>query len=318
MVPAASKYIQKALSYRRADWLQEPPAGATFESFLRQALAKLATVGQSAIVRDSGQVLSCAKRDVRPKGGVFLHITAVTPGGEASVIRSKDIEAAEELDVGTVTPPEDQEFMDGDVFLFVRKNSVCVCSNAIHDGTIGHYFYRLYAKAKLNDASQKFHIVSVADIDRVKFINDHDIKSITFNAALYKASNDMLKNAKRTRGAAGAVAKFLTAMLGKERDVTKDSLVIHLTLETDGRMKKHLRLGESRLTQWALDLVTNEEADDDYAIVTTDNQVIRPHELKVRKISNILVKGNSVDREDAWKALLAFYGELCDSGAVEE
>jgi hypothetical protein len=318
MAHMEGKYTKKILTYRRAAWLNELPGGATFETCLRQALAKLQTVGHTAIVRDSGQEIKCLKREIRPRGGVCLHITAVTPGGEASIISRKGMEAASELDVGTVTPPPDNDFMDGDVFIFVRNNSLCICSNQIHDGTIRSYFFQLFGKAKLSEDTGKFDIVSVADLERVKFIHDHGIKSITLNAALYKASSDLAHNVKRTRGVAGVVAKFLNAMVGKEHDVTNDSIMVTLTVETDGRVRKHLGLGEQRLEHWAVDLVTHEDPDDNYVIKTKDNQFIRPKELKVQKLGNILVKGNSVDRDDAWKELLAFYGDLCDKGAIEE
>jgi hypothetical protein len=240
------------------------------------------------------------------------------PGGEASVISNKDTDAAAELDIISVNPPTDNDFVDGDVFLLVRKDSICVCSNAIRDATIGHYLYKLFGKAKLIDQSTKFHIVNVADIDKVKFIQDHKLKSITLNASLYKASNDAVKNAKRMRGVPGAVAKFLKALLGKDNDVNNDSIVVRITIETDGRIRKHLSLGENRLESWALDLVKNEQSDDSYTIVTADKQIIRPNELKVQKICNIPIKGNSLDRERAWKELLEFYKELCDKGAIQE
>jgi hypothetical protein len=89
-------------------------------------------------------------------------------------------------------------------------------------------------------------------------------------------------------------------------------------VETDGRIRKHISLGEQRLEHWAVDLVQHEQPSDDYVIKTKDNQFIRPNELKVQKLCNVLVRGNSVDRDDAWKELLAFYGDLCDKGAIEE
>ena len=176
----------------------------------------------------------------------------------------------------------------------------------------------LFQKAKLSDISTRFDLISVANLERVKFIHDHGIKSITLNAALFKASHDLSRNRGRTRGGPGAVAKFLTAMFGKENDVTNDSIIVKLTLETDGRVRKHITLGEQRLEHWAVDLVTHEEAGDDYVIVTKDKQVIRPDELKIQKLCRILTKGNSIDREQAWKELLDFYADLCESGAVEE
>jgi hypothetical protein len=299
-------------------WLGDALPSADFERCVRQALAKLTTVADTAITRDNSQVLSCLSRELRPKGGVCLHITAMTPGSEASVISRSGMDTSDQMNVGTLSPPDGSEFMNGDVFIFVRKDNVCVCANAIHDGTIRNYFHSIFNKAKLQESSTKFDLVSVANLERVKFIHDHGIKSITLNAALFKASNDLIRNSKRTRGGTGAVAKFLTAMFGKENDVTNDSIVVKLTLETDGRVRKHIQLGEQRLEHWAVDLVTHQEPGDDYVIITKDKQVIRPDELKVQKLCSVLIKGNSVDREHAWTELLDFYRDLCETGAVEE
>jgi hypothetical protein len=72
----SGSYVEKTLSYRRADWLETPSSSATLESFLKQALTKLQTVGHTTVARESGQILSCAKREIRARGGIFLHVTA--------------------------------------------------------------------------------------------------------------------------------------------------------------------------------------------------------------------------------------------------
>ena len=54
MASDKSRYTHKMLSYRRAMWLNETPGAAHFEHFVRQALAKLQTVSDTAITRDSG------------------------------------------------------------------------------------------------------------------------------------------------------------------------------------------------------------------------------------------------------------------------
>ena len=69
MVAATSgSYVEKTLSYRRADWLETPSGSATLESFLKQALTKLQTVGHTAVARESGQVLSLRKARDLPAG----------------------------------------------------------------------------------------------------------------------------------------------------------------------------------------------------------------------------------------------------------
>src|SRR5262245_43028230 len=106
---------EKTLSYRRAEWLSAIPRGTTLESCLRDAHNTLKTVDERTIVRDSGQCIRSANKLARRDGGFFLHLTADTPGEEASVVPKKG--NVETIEVGTTSAPADAEFMDGDAFL---------------------------------------------------------------------------------------------------------------------------------------------------------------------------------------------------------
>lgn len=311
------EHKKKILTYRRADWLEDLTANVHFESFVRQALSKLTTVGQTSIKRDNGQILTCVAKLPKSHGGIFLHISAATPGEQASVISNRKLDEVETIDLGTIEAPDGNDFVDGDVFIFVRQNNVCVCSTGIHDGTIGYYFYRLFAKAQLNEKSGKFLLRNVADLEKIKFLHDHPIKSITLNAALFQASSTRAKDSQRARGVVSAVGKHVNAVFGKENDVTNDSLMVELTIKTDGRIRKHLGLGQKKLEQFAVDLVKNQEANDDFVIITRDNQRITPNELRIQKLVEVPAKAKSVDRDEAWKVLIEFYNDLCDTGAVE-
>lgn len=269
------------------------------------------------MTRDNGQVISCVSRQVKTKAGISLHITAMTPGEQASIISKDMMDKSDQADVTTMAAPKDKEFMDGDVFVFVKDNNVCVCSTGIFDTTLQYYFYSLFNKANLPDQSTQFLKRSVADVEKFKFLQDHPIKSITLNASLYHASAHLTANTKRSRGVTGIIGRHVNAVFGKESDVTDDSLMVELTLKTDGRDKQHLKLGERKLEKFAIDLLKHQQKDDDFLIITKDGQKIGPDEIKVQKFSNITAKGKSVDKDETWKELLAFYNELCETGAIK-
>src|SRR5580693_7914751 len=116
---------EKALTYRRAEWLDDIPRGTTLESCLSEAHRKLKTVQARTFTRDSGQCIRWARKLEPRDGGIFLHITADTPGDKASVVR-KVGRGAEEAEVSTADAPSDAEFMDGDAFLYVKGDHVCL------------------------------------------------------------------------------------------------------------------------------------------------------------------------------------------------
>jgi hypothetical protein len=104
----------------------------------------------------------------------LIHITADTPGEQASVVPSAAT-GSTQVTVTTVPPPNDAEFMDGDAFVFISGNDLCLCSSALREGTLAHFFYSLFKKAKLNILSQQFIMMKVADVDALTLIQHNKI-----------------------------------------------------------------------------------------------------------------------------------------------
>ncbi|HSQ21077.1 MAG TPA: hypothetical protein VLR92_11995, partial [Blastocatellia bacterium] len=159
----------KTLSYRRAEWLADRPRGTTLESCLRDAHNALKTVEERTVIRDSGQCIRSAKKLAPRDGGIFIHLIADTPGEEASVI-PKMKRGIEEVDVGTASPPDDSEFMDGDAFLYVRDDHVFLCSTGLRDGAIRVFLYEFFSKAKLGKHATKFDLLKVPKLDKLKML----------------------------------------------------------------------------------------------------------------------------------------------------
>ena len=313
-------YKTKSLTYRRAIWLDEASTN-DLEKFIRSAANKLKTAAERQFGSGEGRILSCAKLELLRAGGVFLHVTAMTPGEAASIIKTDAIDQRQDIAVETLSPPTNSEFMDGDVFLLIVGNHLCLCSNILRDSTLRHYLLKLLEKANVGSGAAAFDIKPVASKDIVKLINDSAISSITLNAAMYEASNKAAKQKSHTIGALGAVGKYLGAMVGRQNDVTNDSLSIALTIKLDRRSKTHTGLGEEKLHSWALDLAKSavREFDDaDFVIKLQDNRTITPNELKIVKAISLPTHGKSVNREEVRKVLVDFYNELCTNGTIED
>ena len=83
---------------------------------------------------------------------ILIHATIETPGEAASVVPMAN--GSDEVDVRTINPPNDAEFMDGDAFLLICGNDVVLCATSVRDGAIIDLFKKLFLLSKLSKDAQ--------------------------------------------------------------------------------------------------------------------------------------------------------------------
>jgi hypothetical protein len=172
---------EKTVSYRRAEWTDDV-TGLTLERCIRDALAKLKTVSDRTI-RLSGQDVILANHKNHSGGGLYLHIVTETPGEHASVV-PKTTSTATIVGLKTLPPPSDGEWLDGDAFLYVNGDHVCLCATQIYDRAIMYYLYSFFEKAKLRRDATRFFLMKAADITKVALIKEQGVKEIDLNTTL--------------------------------------------------------------------------------------------------------------------------------------
>jgi hypothetical protein len=304
----------KIVSYRRAEWLSPDP-NRSLEKFIRNAGTKLATVKDRWIASDD-QTLRLAKMENEPTGGLRLHITTETEGEAASFI-PKPPAGSTEFALGTQPPPANAEWLDGDAFLYVVDNHVCICTTSMSDSAVKVFLWEYFKKAKLPDEAAKFDLLKKADITKIRLLRTQGVKEVEIRASMFKASATYQARKSHIMSSLGAVAKHVKAILGKPNDVNPDALQVILTLKTDER-EKGLSIGEKEIENIAADVVRNAEADDSYAIITKTGQRITPEELFVKTTASIERDGKTVDRDDAWGELVKFFDDLKTDGVLEQ
>lgn len=307
----------KTLSYRRAEWLADIPAGTTLESCLKAAHSALKTVEERTIIRDSGQCLRSAKKLSPHSGGIFLHIVADTPGEETSVV-PKAKKDTEEVEIGTAAAPEDAEFMDGDAFLFVKDNHVFLCSTGLRDGAVRLFLYEFFTKAKLGKHATRFDLLKTPNLDKMKLLIADGVKEIQLRASLYQATMQYEKRKSTTAGVLRTIGTHLRKVIESENEDRDDSLRVAIVIKTDERVRKHLTLGEKRIEEMAKDIVKNCRKDDEFIIETGSGQKISAEEIFLNETVLIDGYGKSVKCQKAWESLDAFYRRLKKSGALEQ
>ncbi|MBG6158233.1 hypothetical protein IWQ52_004291 [Labrenzia sp. EL_159] len=306
---------EKTLSYRRTMWLNDNPQSINLQMCIKQASDKLKSIEDRTIGRGNGQLMKLLKLDSDNNGALQLHFSVETPGEAASVVPS--VHGVDIVDVSTTSPPIDTEFMDGDAFLYVRDDDVCLCSTVIRDGAITFFLRELFKKAEIRKDADKFDLIKVADIDKVKLLHAQGVKEVIIKSTIYDATSQYSRRNVQAAGLVGRLAKHLKAFCGNEHDANEDALQVVLEIKTD-RRRKGLKLGEQRVEKIAEDLLRNQEDDDDFMIITKEGQRIGPKEIYMSTKVDVMARGKSVERDDAWAALSTFFQSLEDSGAMEQ
>ncbi len=217
--------------------------------------------------------------------------------------------------VGTVPPPNNAEFMDGDAFLYVRGNDICLCATAMRAGTVRDFLHKFFVQAEIRKDASEFHLVNALDPDKVAFILKRGVKEIDINGTMHRASVDYAKRKAEAVGFIESARKHFNAIVGSQHDVTPDGIRVRITLKLD-RKRKGITIGHKKLERIAVSIVENEQEMDEYTIITNDGQRISPHEIVLRSQAEIDSMGKSVKRSAAWEVLLDYYGELADSGQL--
>lgn len=241
-------------------------------------------------------------------GGLLLHVASETPGESTSVI-PKVKPGISELDLKTEKPPADGEWLDGDAFLYVVGDHVCLCSTGLREGAIAYFIRELFKQAKIRKDAIRFELLKAADISKIRLIHSQGVKELQIKAALYLATAEYESRKAHASGSLGLIGKHLMRILNKPLDVTPDGLRVVLALRADKRFgEKAVALGYKRIEAIATDVVKNKSNDEDYTIITKTGQKISPKEIFIRSKVLIDAKGKTVDRDKAWRELTNFLG----------
>ena len=297
---------EKTLHYRSALWFRD---AGTLESQIRSAIQKLPTAQDRTIEAGEDHYIRCLSTRKRQAGGIFLHITADTPGEAASTV-PKALNTAE-VNVGSAPPPADAEFMDGDAFAFIRDDHVCFCSGSglMREGSLQRFLVRLFEKADLGDAATSFTLEQVADAEKIALIEAQGVKRIDLNASVYAAATHYARR-QGPMASLRQAARSIWASLQDDDDDHEDNLLLRVSIHADGRIHSNEELGFDRLEEIARQVIEGQQEGDKYTIITRDDQRIGPEKVMLQKSETLPAAGKSISREPTWTALLVFFNEL--------
>lgn len=306
----------RVVSYRKVEWNIGHPGSISLMACVNEAMKKCPKAAQR-IVQYNGQLLTLAKHKREANEGVFVHITADTPGESASVV-PRHSEPVDEIDVGTTPPPEHAEFMDGDAFLYIRGNDLFLCTTSLQEQIVQYFLVEYFKAAAIRDDSTRFVFMKVADISQLKLLRKEGVREVELSATVFEATAHYQARKDQAYGVLGKIGKAIKPLMGaNEHDVNQDGLRVMLSLKTDGR-RSGVKVGAKRIEDFAAHLVNQKKTGDEFVIVTRRGKRITPKETFVRSHVKIDAAGKSVAVDKAWRELRSFYLSLADSGILEQ
>jgi hypothetical protein len=204
---------QKTINYRRAEWFGSGTTAPPLERCLRHSLGQLKTIPERTIVRGGSHSKVAKQQDV-PTGGLLLHLATETPGEAASVVPKAD-SATTEIDLRTQSPPNDGEWLDGDAFIFIHDDHVCICATGISENAIATFVQYFFEKAKVPANYRDFVLAKAVDVTRLAMLQKQGVREIEIRGSLYKVSADYVRRQAHVPGLLGGLAKEIKRQLGK-------------------------------------------------------------------------------------------------------
>lgn len=320
------EFKNKKFYYRRAVW--DGQGKVSLERLLVDAHRTLDTVGKRTFEVGSGAEIRGA--NFKDNDGLYLQIASYVPG-EATSIIDKD-KTAKSSNVDAQNAPSGKDYLDGDIFVYIKGNHVILCPSGAREKVVETYIWHILRACNHKDIAKTFELDKVAKASKLKMIRDEGVKEIDLDSSLYEASLlHMDKSKPKVSSIKRSVADQLAAIFGKDKELKeikeKENLNIKITLKIDGmEARRHSKepdfgdAGRKRLEKTAEQIISEFESDDEngFVIVTGMNNRITAEEIRVSDLFKVKTLGKSLSRQSAWFKLKEYYNRLNDDGVFKQ
>lgn len=316
----------KKFYYRRAKW--DGQESQTLQKILEDAHTELDTVGKRTFGVGSGSEIRGA--DYKSNNGFYLQVASYVPG-EATSIIDKD-KTAKFSSVTAQNAPRGKDYLDGDVFAYIKGNNVIICPSGARESALGRYILEVLRACDEKDIAKSFELDKVAKASKLNMIRDEGVKEVDLDTSLYEASLMHLDKSKpKVSGIYKVVADQIGSIFSKDKSLSqiheKENLNVKVSIKFDGReARKHLKdadfgvAGKKRLERTAEQVISEFEKDgeDGFVIITGANNRISSEEIRVSDTFRVEALGKSLSKDSAWSRLKEYHDRLSADGVFKQ
>ncbi len=172
----------KKFYYRRAKW--DGQDKLTLEKLLTDAHEHLDTGEKRSFAVSSGSEISGANYE--KDEGLYLQVASSVPGEPTTMIEQG--KGSKQSTVSAQNAPDGKDYLDGDVFVFVKDNHVILCPSGVREKVVETYIWNILRAFDKKDIAKTFELDRVAKTDKLRMIKEEGVKEIDLNTSLYEAS----------------------------------------------------------------------------------------------------------------------------------
>lgn len=277
----------------------------SLEAVLQRVHRRFNTIRQRR-ARFEGQIIE--GRNVEHGRDIsLLHLVAYTPDDQISVVPRAGNRAA--ADLALIDPPQNAEFLDGELMLLVRENDVAICRSNLGERAFAAYVHHLANESGMDGADAAFQLMKRADIDKIAMIQREGVKRVAMNSVAHAAAVDRAQRETVRETILGNVLDEVAALLGLEGDIPDDAENLKVEVLFTFDKRRGTEIDQRQLAYLAQQMLAEDE-DEGFMIETLEGRRFRAQDIILSKPVRLNAYGKSVHYVDAWGELRAFYNEL--------
>ncbi len=273
----------------------------------------------------SGAEIKCANYSDKKGSHLLLQLASYVPDQPTSTISKNNKTSSSSIQAEPA--PNGKDYLDGDVFVLVNDNHVILCLSGVRDSVVDIYFRKILNKSKTK--IETFTLDKVANISKVKMIQEQGVKELCLGASLYDASIEELDNKNLTMfGLTHSVAEQIKRIFAADPTLQtiqeKENLNIQVSIKFDGKeAMKHQKendfgkVGKERLLK-SSEQILSQNDDDGFTIITGSGNKISSGDVSVSESFKVSTLGKSLSRTNAWEKLEAYAEKLEETGIFSQ
>lgn len=294
---------ERAFRLNEASRLSILEAVKTINNAFKSPSERRAIAGEKAI--------EC--RGYKVEGDVVgLYLVGYIPDDSVGIVPH----TKEELSL--LEPPENADFLDGELMALITEETVIVCRLGLFESALNSYIEILGPKAKLDKEDASFMFKNRTDVDKLKMIHDDGVASIRFDGVANGASVDHAKAAAPrpfVQDFVGNVWKDLQALTyaDKKSKRATENLKVEVFLKFDKR--SGTAIDQEEIQEVAEQVA---EAADGFQIKTLSGRTINPNDVLLNKKISVKKYGKSVAFSEVFAEMFKYYSELTKPAEVPD
>lgn len=312
----ATNTIYKTAYYLRCRKDKNP---FDLENIIQRARVNKPSIAETEILLGDSEILRI-QRYTADTDGVYLQIVRYIPGEAAHIILPHSEKQND--DEESFSPPTGKEYKDGDCFFLIKKHNLIFCSHGISIQKAAVYIDLFLKTAGIGENERSFNIAPASNLDKIKLLSNHKVRSIELGCSAFYASLPSLQQS-------GLINKFFSGLYNSfapliEKDDTpaEQKALEDLLVNVEFRIAGNTRAEESskKIIKEMAELVISDETEElsGFAIYTQNNERITPSDVRLHSKFKVTREGRSVDQNGVKNAMISYFKELTQENLLEQ